>query len=69
MTVQELIEQLSEMNPSAEIRLAIQPRYPFECGVQDEIVQTEDESKVFIGESGQIGYLEEEVCDLLNWQG
>lgn len=67
MTVQELIEQLSEMNPSAEIRLAIQPRYPFEYSVQNEIVQTEDESKVFIGESGQIGYLEEEVCELLNW--
>lgn len=41
MTVTELIEQLSEMNPSAEIRLAIQPHYPFEYDVQDEIVQTE----------------------------
>lgn len=67
MTVKELIEQLSDMNPSAEIRLAIQPNYPLEFDVQDEIVQTEDESKVFIGESRQIGYLEEEPRELLNW--
>lgn len=67
MTVKELIEQLSDMNPSAEIRLAIQPNYPLEFDVQDEIVQTEDESKVFIGEGRQIGYLEEEPCELLNW--
>lgn len=67
MTVEELIEQLSDMNPSAEIRLAIQPNYPFEFDVQDEIVQTEDESKVFIGEGRQIGYLEEEPRELLNW--
>ena len=67
MTVTELIEQLSEINPSAEIRLAIQPHYPFEYDVQDEIVQTEDGSKVFIGESEQIGYLGEEIRELLNW--
>lgn len=67
MTVKELIEQLSDMNPSAEVRLAIQPRYPFEYDIQDEVVETEDGSKVFIGEGMQIGYLGQEPCELLNW--
>lgn len=30
MIVQELIELLSQMNPDAEVRLAQQPRWPFE---------------------------------------
>lgn len=67
MTVEELIEQLSEMNPSAEVRLAIQPRYPFEFDIQDEVVETEDGSMVFIGEGMQLGYLGEEPRELLNW--
>lgn len=67
MTVKELIEQLKEMNPTAEVRFAFQPRNPFEYGVQDEIVQTEDESKVYIADAGQIDYLNSEVTNLLDW--
>ena len=33
MTVQELIERLSEYEPDTEVRLAIQPGWPFEHGV------------------------------------
>lgn len=29
MKVQELIEQLGELNPAAEVRLAYQPNYPY----------------------------------------
>lgn len=50
MTVEELIEQLSDMNPNAEVRLAIQPRYPFEYEIQDEVVETEDEAETSLNE-------------------
>lgn len=50
MTVKELIEQLSDVNPNAEVRLAIQPRYPFEYEIQDEVVETEDEAETSLNE-------------------
>lgn len=62
MKVKDLIEQLKSMNPEAEIRLATQPEYPFENSVSD-VYETEDESKVFICEGSQIGYLDEEVTN------
>lgn len=40
MTVRDLIEQLEEMNPEAEVRFAFQPRYPLEYRIGEEIVQT-----------------------------
>lgn len=54
MTVRDLIEQLEEMNPEAEVRFAFQPRYPLEYRIGEEIVQTQDESKVYIADAGQI---------------
>lgn len=69
MTVREMIEILGGMDQDAEVRLAIQPRYPFEHGVGD-IVETPRkgfDSVVYIGESGQIGYLPEDVTEELNW--
>lgn len=67
MTVTDLIEQLQEMNPKAEVRFAFQPRYPLEYRIGEEIVQTQDESKVYIADAGQIGYLNSEVTELLDW--
>lgn len=67
MTVKELIPQLEEMNPNAEVRFAFQPNYPFEYRVCDKIVQTEDKSKVFLADGGQVYYLSMEVAELLNW--
>lgn len=67
MTVKDLIEQLEEMNPSAQVRFAFQPRNPLEYSVQNEIVQTQDESKVYIADAVQIGYLNSEVTELLEW--
>lgn len=68
MTVKDLIEQLEEMNPNAEVCFAFQPRNPFEYRVNDEIVQTEDTTKVFLADDGQVSYLDEEVAELLGWQ-
>lgn len=68
MTVKDLIEQLEEMNPKAEVCFAFQPFNPFEHRVNDEIVQTEDTTKVFLADDGQVSYLDEEVAELLGWQ-
>lgn len=35
MTVQDLIDQLEDCDPNAEVRLAIQPSWPFEHSVRD----------------------------------
>jgi hypothetical protein len=40
MTVEEMIQILSEMDPTAEVRLAIQPGYPFQHTV-GEIVEVD----------------------------
>lgn len=41
MTVQELIDALSQMNPDAEVRIAHQPSWPFELSVGS-VVSAED---------------------------
>lgn len=68
MKVKDLIEQLEEMNPNAEVCFAFQPRSPFEYRVSNEIVQTEDTSKVFLADGGQVTYLDDEIAELLGWQ-
>lgn len=67
MTVTDLIEQLQEMNPDAKVRFAFQPRYPLEYNVKNEIVQSEDEKTVYLADGGQIGYLNSEAIELLEW--
>jgi len=46
MTVQELIDILSDMNPDAEVKLAIQPSWPFQHGIDRvvEVVAPTDEA-------------------------
>ena len=45
MTVQQLIEALSDFDPEAEVRLATQPNYPFEYEVS-EVASLEDAPQV-----------------------
>lgn len=46
MTVDELMEVLADMNPDAEVRLAMQPRWAFEysIGAVVEVPAVENES-------------------------
>lgn len=67
MTVRDLRELLEEMNPDAKVRFAFQPRYPLEYNVKNEIVQSKDEKTVYIADGGQIGYLNSEAIELLEW--
>lgn len=64
-TVEMLIEELQEMNPDAEVRLAFQKRYPLEYTLGD--VATARDGVVYIGEGTQVGYLNEEGTEVLDW--
>ncbi|MER0443035.1 hypothetical protein ABR738_00340 [Streptomyces sp. Edi4] len=65
MTVAELIEQLEGVDPDAPIRLAMQPRYPFEYTI-GQVVEAED-GTCWIGEGEQVGYLSEDATNALEW--
>ena len=74
MTVQELIDQLSYMDPEAQVRFASQPNWPFEYEIDDVVaVEVEDRDRespveiVYLAEGRQIGYLPTEAKDELGW--
>jgi hypothetical protein len=69
MTVQQLIEQLEEHDPQAEVLLATQPSWPFENTICDELVTLDHPNTVYIAEAGQVGYLSAEVKDELENNG
>ena len=74
MTVQDLIFELQEMNPDAEVRFASQPSWPFENDI-DSVVIVEVENRrtgeaveiVYLEEGRQIGYLPGEAKEELGW--
>ena len=69
MTVLELITLLEDMPDDAEVRIAVQPRYPFEKSIEQVVgVEVDGEAKVYIGEGSQIGYLPGEVSTELGWR-
>lgn len=80
MTIEELIAALQEMiedgvEPETEVRLAMQPSYPFEYSVrQRDVIFVEDATVldrspgvVYLAEGKQVGYLPGEVRDELGW--
>ena len=74
MTVADLIYQLEQMNPEAQVRFASQPNWPFEYSISS-VVQVEiadrrtDEGveTVYLEEGRQLGYLPAEAKDELGW--
>ena len=74
MTVADLIYELEQMNPEAEVRFASQPSWPFENDI-DSVVSVEVEDRrtgeavevVYLEEGRQIGYLPGEAKDELGW--
>lgn len=65
ITVAELIEQLQDLDQGAEVRLATQPSWPFECSIVEpqEYFGEEGEVIVYIGEGAQLGYLPRQAAD------
>lgn len=78
MTVAELIEELDGVDPDSEVRLAVQPRWPFEYSiaaivqvpaVDDESVPEDERPMiVYFGEGAQLGYLPGYVSEELGWR-
>lgn len=64
MYVSDLIELLEGMDPDAEVRLAIQPRYPFEHHIDS---VEESDGVVYVSEGGHRGYLPGEAREALGW--
>lgn len=71
MNVRDLIDELEQYDGDTVVMLAIQPRYPFEHRI-GEVVGTGRagiDEKVFIGEGGQVGYLDEKAGAAMGWSG
>lgn len=71
MTIADLIEELEQFSPDTEVRLAIQPTYPFQHTIASVVEDTEqDEPVVYIAEAGQHSrnpYLPGTARDALGW--
>lgn len=69
MTVAELKEYLEQFPNEAEVRLATQPRYPFENSIDSVVIVEGDQFQpvVYISERSQIGYLPENAREELGW--
>lgn len=65
LTVGELIELLQEQDSDKEVRLAMQPSWPFEYSVKSWI--QEGDEAVYLIEESQIQYLDSEVAESLGW--
>jgi hypothetical protein len=74
LTVSQLIEELEDLDPDAEVRLATQPAWPFEWHLSTSQpgpamqVTLDDEPVVYLVEGEQLGYLPEAVCRELGWR-
>ena len=80
MTVRELINLLEDFDENAEVRIAHQPRWPFEYSIGDVVAcdggdEDEDEPNasdapqvVYLGEGDQLGYLPGRAARELGWK-
>ena len=73
MKIQDFIEFAQELehmiesgaaDPDADVRLAMQPRWPFEYAIGTPVVVN---GTVYLPESRQIGYLPGEVAEEIEW--
>jgi hypothetical protein len=75
MTVIELKEALEGLPDEAEVRLAMQPSWPFEYSIMevvplepDEEAPADEEVKVvYLTEGSQLGYLPGEASEAIGW--
>ena len=69
MTVEELIAELEQLPPHAEVRLAMQPAWPFEyaIGAVTASLPLPEGDAVYLVEGPQLGYLPEEAAEEIGW--
>jgi len=70
-TVSDLLEELQQFDPDAEVRLATQPAWPFEWSLSttDPAVEFDLDGQpvAYLVEGKQLGYLPGAVRDELGW--
>jgi hypothetical protein len=70
-TVSDLIDQLQQADPNAEVRLATQPSWPFEWSLsrsQPAVeVDLDSQPVVYLVQGSQLGYLPDIACRELGW--
>lgn len=71
MTVEMLMEILEDLDPDTEIRIAVQPNWPFEHCIEETSAVIEDEEEgtriLYLAAGNQIGYLSDNVREELDW--
>ena len=69
MTVQDLMDILQDADPNSEVRLAMQPAWPFEYSIGDALVfyAEDDTETVYLVEGQQLNYLPGDVAAELGW--
>jgi hypothetical protein len=68
VTVAELAELLADMDPTAEVRLAHQPRWALEYSVAAATqVDTDAGPVAYLAEGSQLGYLPGEAATAIGW--
>jgi len=72
-TVSDLLEELQQFDPDAEVRLATQPGWPFEWSLSSRQpgpavqIDLEGQPVVYLVEGEQLGYLPGSVSEELGW--
>jgi hypothetical protein len=71
MQVQDLIFELSQLEPTAEVRVAYQPSYPLaaEIAAVTDLVESSEEGFVWIATSSGVGYSESPYAPRDAWDG
>lgn len=66
--IEELLHLQDQLGDNVEVRLAHQPRWPFEYSVSDVVhTESEKENVVYIAEGVQLDYLPSAARDELGW--
>lgn len=69
MTVGELMHLLKGYDADTEVRLAVEPMWPFEHRISDVAEAVIDgETVLYIGDGGQTRYLPGEAQEALGWR-
>jgi hypothetical protein len=67
MTVQELIDTLACLDENMEVRIAMQPHYPFEYSISSSVATDDERNILYLSEDDQKGYLSGDIAQQLGW--
>jgi len=68
MMVDEMVDEVGESKAyDIKVRIASQPRWPFEYSVAAELVPSNTDDVVYIAEDQQLGYLPYDAKESLGW--